>query len=227
MSQVKITSYLDAANEKLNTSERTKNVTTVKDRLDYSLGRTFQAALDLIAQRDATNQISRANLIVNGKIVAGDVPGTVLLALESRLSDARRVIEAAPTLQSGPVWDWDDKESMWKTAQPHVAFKTEKTFKPVTLHPGTDKHAPQIEKISVDVPVAKIETSTWSGMWTSKEKHDALARLDALLIAVKKARQRANRTDVEDFKIGAAIAEFILRGPVSEHLTGTDTEFAE
>jgi len=75
-----------------------------------------------------------------------------------------------------------------------------------------------------DVPVASVTKTVWSGMWTSRQKADALARLDTLLIAIKKARQRANRTEVLKPRAGKVLADWILKGPEADDLSGSDED---
>jgi hypothetical protein len=222
--QTESISYFDEGDKKLDQSATKDNVTTVDERINYTFGRAFSSYIDLLAQKDRTNQTAKADVIVNGQVIIKDAPATSLLTLEARLGESRKQLEAIPTLQPGPVWIEDKSESMWKVEEPTVTFRTKKTMRPVVLVPATPQHPAQVEKIMEDVPVAKIEKVTWSGMWTSKQKSDALARLDALTVAVKKARQRANRADVVPVQVGGAIAKFILTGPESEALTGVDTE---
>lgn len=52
----------------------------------------------------------------------------------------------------------------------------------------------------------------FSGMWTVQQKASALDRVDILLQAIKKARQRANTAEVVDGHIGAALTAFIMTG---------------
>lgn len=226
MKQTAIVTHFDESERHLDTSETKDSTTTVSERMSYNFGRAFTSYIDLLMQKDRTNQDARADVIVNGEVLLSGVPATALLTLEARLADARKKLEAAPTLQPGPVWVEDKSESMWKTEEPSVSFRTRKTIRPIVLVQATKEHPAQVEKVAEDVPIARIERVTWSGMWTSKQKHDALARLDALVIAVKKARQRANRTDVVQMKAGEKIASFILNGPASEQLTGPDVEAA-
>lgn len=208
----------------LDVTETKDKVTTVDERMDYQFGRAFVSYFDLLAQKDRTNQEARADIIVNGAVLLKDAPATMLLTLETKLGDLRKKFEAIPTLQPGPVWVDDPAEAMWKTDEPATSFRTRKTVRPIIMAPATDKHAAQVEKVNEDVPIAKIERTTWSGMWTSKQKHDALARLDALLVAIKKARQRANRVDIVPIEVGSTIASFLLHGPSSENIVGRDTD---
>ena len=217
--------FFDTAESHLNQTETKDMVTTVSDRLTYFFGRPFINMMDLSLQKDATNQVAKADLIVNGSVLLKGVPATALLAWESKFDALRRVLLKVPTLPPGPVWEEDDQENgLWRTAEPQVTFTTKKTMKPVELSPATKEHPAQVDKVFEDIPVAKVTKTVWSGMWTSRQKADGLARLDALLIAIKKARQRANRTEVLKPKAGQILARFILNGPGADDLTGSDSD---
>lgn len=202
------------ADKNLDTSQTRDNVTTVSDRLTYSLGKAFQGYVNLLLAKDRTNQDARATVEVNGAMVLEDISAQGLLTLEKVLAGLRAQFKDIPTLQAGPVWDWDAGKGMHRTHEPAVTFKTRKTVRPVVMSPATDKHPAQIERVTEDEPVAKIERSSWSGMWTSRQKHELLSRLDTLLVEVKTARQRANRTDVVRQPVAEQITAYLLNGIV-------------
>lgn len=219
----KTTTYFSEEDHKLDTLESKDNITTVRDRLEYSFGAAFISRLDMMSQRDRTNQEARADVIINGEVLLAQVPGITLLALETFLAKKRKELEAIPTLQPGPVWIDDVATGLRKAAETKVSFRTKKTIRAIVLSPATDRHPAQVQAINEDVPIAKIEDRVWSGMATSNDKHNYLARIEALIVAVKKARQRANSQEVVKLKIGDALAGFILDGPTSDKLTGVDT----
>jgi hypothetical protein len=216
--------FFNEADSHLNTIETKDKTTTVDERLGYFFGRAFAGAIDLGLQKDSTNQVAKADVVVDGNKILTGIPATALLSWESRFEALRRMLLKVPTLPHGPIWEEDEQECLWKTSEPVVSFTTKKTMKPVILHEATKEHPAQVKEVFEDVPVARIEKTTWSGMWTSKQKADALARLDALLIAIKKARQRANRTEVVKAKAGKVLADFILKGPQADDLSGDDSE---
>lgn len=204
--------HFDSEQSRLDVTETKDMVTTVKDRMKYMLEGSFTRYVDIQLQKDATNQVAKADLVVNGQAVLKDVPATMLLQLEKELAKLREVVAKAPTLQPGPVWVKDEGVNLFVTDLP-VTFTTKKTMRPVVLVEATDKHPAQVEKVSEDVPVAKVDRRVWSGMLTSVEKSEILGRLDVLLVAAKKARQRANGADVIKSKIGKTLTDFILNGP--------------
>lgn len=216
--------YFDATEaSKLDTSEVTDMVTTVDERLSYFFGRPFTNCIDTILQKDATNANAVADLVVSGQTLAYKVPAITLLAWEKRFEGLRKLLLAIPTHQPGVEWE-DDSDTGYKVSKGVKTFTTKKTMKPVVLHAESVHHPAQVEKVFEDVPIAEITKTTYSGMWTSLQKADALARLDALHIAIKQARQRANRTDVVKHKVGESLARFILKGPAADKLQSATDE---
>ena len=201
---------------KLNTTETKSMVTTVVDKLLYNATPNIRA-IDAYLQKEATNQRAVADLVVDDKTIAEAVPATVLLGLETKLAELRVVYDAIPTLAPGPSWSLDGSRprGVYKAAQPDVTFRTKKTIKPIIMHEATKEHPAQVQAIPEDVPVAKIEVHHLSGMMTSADKSALLERLDRLMRAVKRARQRANNTDVEKRNIGKQLFDYIHGGIIS------------
>lgn len=205
--------YFAEDEQRLNTSEVTELTTTVQDRLKWFSGHATKF-FDLVLQKDKTNQAANADLEVDGKVIATNVPATTLLMLESKLQEVRKVVDATPTLPSTVRWVRDENEGLWVTADPVVTFTTKKVAKPVVLYEATKEHPAQVKEVSEDVPVAKITQTTWAGLLTATEKATLLGRLDTLLQAVKKARQRANTADVVKADIGKTLFTYLFDGVV-------------
>lgn len=203
---------------KLDQDDSKAMVTTVFDKLLYFVQPNVRA-LDAYLQKEATNQTASADIVVAGKVIAADVPATVLLGLETKLTELRLVYDAIPTLAPGPTWLPDENKrkqgGVYRSTHPDVTFRTRKTVKPIIMAPATEHHQAQVQAVSEDVPIAKITKQHWSGMISSGQKSDLLERLDTLLRAVKRARQRANATDVVDRKIGKELFAFLHSGIVA------------
>lgn len=216
--QVRSIRFFAEEDQKLNTEETKEMVTTVPDRLLYGVSANVRS-LDAYYQKEATNQTTKADLIVDGKTIAKDVPGTFLLGLETKLAELRAVYEAIPTLAPGPTWvaDLDHRKAggVFRSAKPDETFRSKKTIRAVVLHPPTEHHPAQVQAVPEDMLVAKISVQNWSGMMTSAQKSDLLGRIDALVRGTKAARQRANNTDVVPGKIGADLFKFIHEGIVA------------
>jgi hypothetical protein len=222
--------HFDAALSHLNTIETKDMVTTVHDRLAYFFKDAFTKMVDTELQKDATNQNARADVIVNGVKILEGIPATALLNWETKLSALLELLKQIPTLAPGIVWVPDDqRDNCHRTdpKEPRVTFSTKKSSKPVVLYEATKEHPAQVKEVTEDVPIAKIIDEVHSGMFTSKHKADMLARVQALLKAVRKARQRANRTEIVKSRAGQVLGRFIMDGPEFEQLSEVDDEATE
>jgi len=187
--------------------------TTVNAKLEYMFESVVNY-IDCFAQVEATNQVAKADLIVDGKTLVANVPATVLLGLESKLRVMKEVLDEIPTLAPGISWKKDASKgpNIWKREQDEVSFRTRKEPKSKTLYEATKEHPAQIEKWSENVNIGKYITSHWCGMLSPAEKSDLLGRLDKLTRAVKVARQRANIAEVVDIHIADKLVSFLMKG---------------
>lgn len=185
--------------------------TTVGERLDFTAKAVIRY-LDAYLQKETTNQTAKADIIVDDAEIAKNVPATALLGLEKRLHELRGVFEAVPTLDQGTEWDRapDQGTHIWKSRNPEVRNKTEKSMSVIELSPATKEHKAQVQGINKDIVVGKITTHSVSGMVTSAQKSVWLGKIDKLIRAVKQARTRANQAEVVECSIGDALFKYIL-----------------
>lgn len=200
-----------------NQVEHKAMVTTVIDKLEW----TAQAAAkyyDTVFAKDRANQSARADIAIDGTVLAKDVPATFLLGLETKLKALRDVYLAIPTLAPGHAWEPDATrgKGVYRARDPEIRMKTAKTIRYKVLVEPTKEHPAQIEKWFEDVPVGKVTNQVWSGMLSPAEKSDMIGRIDQLLRAVKRARQRANMVDVGKSRIGGNIFAFIHEGKLPQ-----------
>lgn len=210
---VKSTVYFDSARENENTTDEKALVTTVDDKLNYALsflGKYYDALL----QKEATNQVASADLVVDGVTIAENVPSTFLLGMENRLKNLRDVLIAIPTLEPNMTWDLDqsaDRAGIYKSP-PVVQMKSELTHSYKVLYEATEHHPANIKELTEQKPVARMETVHTSGMWTPHRKANAIARLDKMLRAVKRARQQANTAEIQRRTISDQMFAYVLGG---------------
>ncbi len=215
---IRILEMFDEHDAEHGTEEHVALTTTVNERLDYTQ-KSIESYFDLLYQKEATNQLAKADIVVNGEIIAEAVPATYLLGLEKRLTDLRKMYDNIPTLQVGVEWIKDDtqREGIFKTVHPEIRFKTKKKFQHQVLVPaqfpkdgeGGQSLPAQIEKWEDTVNIGKFTKIYWSGMLTSAQKSELLERFDKLIQAVKKARQKANTQEVVKEKIASKLMNFI------------------
>lgn len=210
MGQTRSVTFVDENRAGENTSDTKQVVDTVHSKLDYTfkqIGKHWDALLQL----EEANSNAMADLVVDGAVLMENVPATFLLGMETRLKSLREVMLVMPTLNPAMVWSPDESagDHRWKTdaVQSH---RTEKQLRHKVLYEATKEHPAQIEKWYEDRVIANIETVHFSGMPTPAQKSVMLSRVDKLISAVKKARQRANGAEVKDIKIAAAMFDYIL-----------------
>ena len=75
--------------------------------------------------------------------------------------------------------------------------------------PATPQHPAQVKEWSADKAIGKYTTQTFSGMISPADKALMLSRVDKLLAAFKKARQRANCQETSAMEIGQTIIKYI------------------
>jgi hypothetical protein len=185
--------------------------TTVTEKLAYMFEHVNRY-FDVVAQKDATNQSAKADVIVDEKVLLKDVPVTTLLGLQKKIGLIREVLVHVPTLNPGIEWTKTPEkgEGVWSRKNPESQFKTSKTFKSQILVEATKEFPAQIEKWQEDVNIGRYTKEEWCGMMTPAQKSEMLGRCDALLRGVKEARQRANATEVTPMSIGKVMTDFIL-----------------
>jgi len=200
-------------------------VTTVHDKLAY-VWQSLVAHWDAVAQKEATNQTAKADVIVNGTTIMKDVPVTFLLSLESKLKALRSIYEAIPTLEPNIQWeDAPDVGPNVKRAPTVSTLKTAKTIDYRIVAPATDKHQAQIDKIEKTVNVGVYKQTVTSGLVTPAQKSSWLGRIDELIRAVKQARQRANEAPIVSVNYANALVRYIhgdeLAGAAGENASAT------
>ena len=188
----------------------TKVETTVPDSLNY-LGGILADYWDVMFQKEASNQIAKADIIIEGQVLATGVPVTFLLSMESRLKDLRPVLESIPTLAPSIAWSKDELMGEFiYVSNETTNVKTREDTEYRIVAPATEKHPAQVVPVKGQFNIGKYTDREWSGMISTAEKAKLLEKFDKLARAVKQARQRANDVEAINTKIGDTLAESLL-----------------
>ena len=184
---------------------------TVPSKLDYAV-KNFTKYLDCIATKEATNAVATAPLIINGEVIHEALPATLLLALENKMKGIRPILESLPTLTKGVEWkeDTNKGKNIYITTKETRTQRTVKEPKFRVLYEATKEHPAQIEKWMESVAVGEFVLQQWSGNITSAEKARIIERFDEVLRAVKKARMKANSTEIVDTKIAKKLFDYVV-----------------
>lgn len=191
----------------------TSLVKTVAEELRKTLDVTADA-FDVSYQIDEANMQARADLTVDGVVIAENVPATFLLQLEKRLRELRAMFKEIPTFDPVRNWQADpgaDRKHVLR-AEPVVTIRKQRTRKYNVMYDATKEHPAQIDVVEVDEPVGEIRAYDWTGMISPGKKAALLEQIDHLIEAVKAARARANAVEIDPKqRIANKIFEHILK----------------
>lgn len=204
--------FADDEQDQVQAPEYKEVETTATDVLAYFLHNGFGPYVDAVLQKDATNQVAFADIVIDGVTIAEKIPGTTLLGLESKLSALFPVFDKIPTLASGASWTaaTDKADGVFTNPVPTETFQQRKWVDMQVVVQATEFHPAQTREIAKIDNVGKYIVTSYSGMVSSKQKAKLLLRLQKLTNAVKQARQRANHVDVVSASIGKKLNDYLL-----------------
>jgi len=169
--------------------------TTVPERLAFTLA-AFGKLIDAAVSKETTNTTAAADLVLNGQTLAKGLPAQALLNLEARFKTLRELLEKIPTLDATVRWEPVATLKHVYLAPTETKIRTKKVEDYRVVVQATKEHPAQVVKVVTDQPVGEWETTTFSGAVSAVTKNRWLERCDALLMAVKQARQRANMAEI-------------------------------
>ena len=197
--------------EELLVPETTIISETVEGKLEY-IFKNLANYFDLVLEKDSTNQLAKADLVIDGNTIAKDLPATFLLSMESKFKAVRGLILSTPTLQ--PNISWVDASDQGKhivmTEKPIETYRTKKVETPVVVVNATEHHPAQVQTKVEDKNVGINRTKHYSSAITPLRKSELLERCDKLIQGLKKARQRANGQEVESKKVASKLFDYVL-----------------
>ena len=164
---------------------------------------------DITAAKDWANCEAKADITVDGRTLAVDVPATYLLFLEKQLVDMHTFIRKLPTLDPSETWAFDPSADTYVTEAVQTA-KTKKVPRNHVKAEATDKHPAQVEVFYEDVVVGYWKTLKFSGALPASRVKELLDRVDKLQQAVKFAREEANAIEAPDKKLGASLFGYLF-----------------
>lgn len=179
-----------------------KNVTR---QIAESLAELF----DITATKDFANCRTKADVVVDGKVLLKGAPATYLLFLEKQLSDLQTFFQKMSELDSSSDWALDVSTEMYKTETMQTQ-RTKKVQRPIVLYDATEHHPAQTQLITEDVVVGHWTTVKTSGAIPKPQKKALLSRIDKLSNAVKFAREQANSAEVELRHVGRDVLDYLF-----------------
>lgn len=178
------------------------------EQLERQLSGLFQVT----ARKDWTNNVAKADVVIDGNKLLENAPVSYLLFLEKQITDIRTFIDKLPTLDDSEVWIKDENSGLFRTDEIKT-HRTKKIVKPIVLYPATEQHPAQTQMIQEDILAGYWVQIKQSGAIPKPKKQDLLEKIDALLHAVKQAREEANGfEEIPTPKISDAIFTYLFGG---------------
>jgi hypothetical protein len=181
--------------------------TDIIDQLVQSLSRL----IDVTATKDAANTGAKADVVVDGAVIAADVPVTTLMFFEKKIEELAAFIKRLPVLDPTSEWTYDPNRSVF-VAAPVETVRTKKLPRNHVLAEATKEHPAQVQIFTEDVIVGTWEKTEFSGAMPADERNAIATRLEKLRTAVKFAREEANNTEVVDVHYGDSFLTYLFQG---------------
>jgi hypothetical protein len=195
----------------------TKLVELTAEQQLLDVAGALERRLDLQLTVDTADTTAFADIRVpDGRggetVLVQRVPVTTLMVLYKVLEDVRTFLRNLPVQDPSREWHPDTNADGVYATPPVQTISTEKTPKVITKVPATDKHPAQTEVYWPDSRVGVWEKIDRTGALPPKRYGELLQRVEALLDAVKTAREEANRVKAPDRQLGGALFRYLNTG---------------
>ena len=164
---------------------------------------------DVVATKDYTNCLAKADIVVDGKALLTGVPATYILFLEKQLAELLAFVKKIPALDPARSWSHDESQDCW-VSPPEESIRTKKTKKAQTVFEGNQYHKPEFLVFDEDIPEGTWSTLHYSGAMQQSEINAIITRIETLQKAVKFAREHANRQEVTQQRVGETILHYVF-----------------
>ena len=175
-----------------------------------SVSEALTELFDITLTKDRANQAACADVVIDGEVLVKDAPVSFLLFLEKQLGDMLGFVRALPTLDPGEKWDFDPNTDAYTTE----VVRTTRTKKVPRNHvkaEATEHHPAQVEVYYEDIVVGHWNTIKFSGAVPATRVQEIARRIELLQRAVKFAREEANSMEVEQYKVGERVLDYLFK----------------
>lgn len=183
------------------------------DALLKDFAKAAARQLDVTSTKEFANTKAFADVkLADGTVIASQLPVSFLLQLEKFLQqEVRGLVVSLPTLDPAQNWSASDSERAGISETEEIKRgKTRKVTEPLVLAPATDKHPAQVQLVNKDVLAGYWTEKKFSGAVSAARKQELIERVDALINAVKFAREEANSIEVADKKVAADVFGYLF-----------------
>lgn len=178
------------------------------------LARVLIPAIDITAAKDWANCDAKASIMIGDVTIVPDVPVSHLLWLEHQLTEVLMFFKNCQTLDPAEYWEPVDGEPGKFRSRAEHRIATEQHMESLVLIEPTQHQPGQAQPISVQARIGMWEITKYSGALKPERKRELGERAEALLGAVRQARERANQGAAPVQDVGRHVFAYLLgHGP--------------
>lgn len=171
----------------------------------------WTSLIDGVHSQDKANTVAKADIVVDGAILARDVPVTTLMFLKKRWQDVHTFLKTLPTPDPSIKWVYDTNQGLLRSDKPELVQRTKKVPKVLVKAPATDKHPAQTEVYTDDVFIGEYSKTLLSGGMPADVKSALLELSQKMIDAIKVAHEGANcSTDAPDLRLASSLFDFVF-----------------
>lgn len=158
---------------------------------------------------DYTNCLAKGTIVVDGSVLAKDVPVTHLMFLEKRLGTLADFFAHIPTLNQDTAWTKDEGQGLYRSEVVQT-IKTKKVEDYKIVVQATKEFPAQVVKVTTDVNAGIWSTTQYSGAIPYDRVKLLKKRVESLRNAVKVAREEANQAEIVVADTGTALMNYLF-----------------
>lgn len=178
--------------------------------------KAWTTLVDSTFTQDTGNTRAKADVVINGIVIASDVPVTTIMFCLNRFTDVLTFVKNIPTPNQAVNWAYDSNQGLLKSVSPEIVQRTKKVMKTHVKFEPTDKHPGQSDTYTEDTPVGEYTKLDFSGACPVETKLKIVENASAIVEALKVARELANiATEVAESKIADKFFDYIF-APLTE-----------
>lgn len=168
--------------------------------------------VDVTATKEIGNTLAKADIVVDGKVLAKGIPVSCLLFLEKMFTDVRTFISQLPKLDPAEKWSFNEQQGYYES-DPSQTARTKKVTEFVVVQgSGVPEKgvAPQVKEVTNDIIAGYWTTVKFSATLEPTRIAELAERADKMIKAIKFAREEANGIEIEKHEIAAKMLDFIF-----------------
>jgi len=165
--------------------------------------------INFVATLDIGNCSAKADIKIDGKVLAKDVPATHLIFLEKQVLNMINFIAKFPILDAAEEWSWNPSTGCY-TSEVRKSSSTAKVLGHKVIYEATKEHIAQVETFTIDEIVGEWSTILLSGNISADAKEKLHKKAVILSDAIKTAREEANMVQATESDIGNSIMNYLF-----------------